>query len=79
MNVIFKTTSVILFISISACTVKYNYVWKEYPISPEKISNQINFTEGKEINIIKGETDNSKTSFGKVGWQELFGSLHLLQ
>ena len=46
----------ILFLFLTGCAIKHDYVWIEYPIAPEQITSQNSFTEGKEIRIIKGMT-----------------------
>jgi hypothetical protein len=69
-----KLVILILFLFFTGCTIKHDYVWKEYPLAPEQVPSQNSFTEGKEIRIIKGRSDDSKIFFGQVNAHYYEGS-----
>lgn len=69
----------ILFLVFTGCaTVKHNYIWREYPIASERIPSQNSFTEGQEIRIIKGKSNDSKIILGQFGRDQYYGSEQLL-
>ena len=63
-----------LLLFLNGCAIKNNYVWNEYPIASERISQKSNFIEGKEIRIIKGTSDESKKIFGWIGTYMYWGN-----
>jgi hypothetical protein len=73
----YKLVILILFFIFTSCAIsiiKHDYIWKEYPIASERISSQINFTEGQEISITKGKSNDSKIFLGSVGANQYYGS-----
>lgn len=62
-----------LFLLLSGCAIKHDYVWEEYPITAERIS-QYSFTAGQEIKILKGKSNDSKMLFSHIGPHKYFGS-----
>lgn len=70
----YKPVIVILFLILTGCAIKHDYVWNEYPITPERILSQISFTEGKEIRIIRGKSNDSKIFLGNVSAHQYYGS-----
>ena len=70
----YKPVILILFVILTGCTIKHDYVWNEYPIAPERISSQSGFTVGQEISIIKGKSNDSKIILGNVGAHQYYGS-----
>lgn len=78
MQMIYKPVIVILFVILTACSIRHDYVWKEYPIASDRISSQINFAKGQEISIIKGKSDHSTIFLGNVGAHKYYGSLQSL-
>jgi hypothetical protein len=85
MRLTHKLIIAILFLVLTGCGIiehKHDYTWKEYPITSERISPQVNFTEGREVNIIKGKTNDSKVLMGDLTilahTHKYYGSLQLL-
>ena len=77
MKIMSKLSSLLVVITIltlMGCAIKHDYVWIEYPIKPERVSSQNSFTEGKEIWIIKGKSDDSKIFLGNVGAHQYYGN-----
>lgn len=74
MKLIFRMVALFLIIILTSCMVKHNYIWEEYPISEERISADVSFSEGKELNIIKGATNDSTIFLGNVSKHHYFGS-----
>jgi len=70
----YKPVILILLLIITGCARKHDYIWNEYPITPDRISSQISFTEGQEIRIIKGKSNDSKIFLGNVGPLQYYGS-----
>jgi len=70
----YKPIVLILLLILTGCAIKHDYVWIEYPITPERISSQKGFTEGQEIGIIKGKSNDSKIFLGNVGAHQYYGS-----
>ena len=68
----------ILFLFLTGCTIKHDYVWNEYSIKPERISSQNVFTEGKKLKIIKGKASDSNILIGNVGVHHYYGSEQLI-
>lgn len=64
----------LLLLVLSGCTIKHDYKWNEHPITPDRILSQNSLTDGKEIGIIKGQSDNSKEILGQVGAHQYYGS-----
>ncbi|MCP3852722.1 MAG: hypothetical protein GY694_21220 [Gammaproteobacteria bacterium] len=69
-----KPILLILLINLSGCVIKHDYNWAEYPITAERISSQNSLTEDKEINVIKGTSDNSVILVGRIGLHAYYGS-----
>jgi len=65
---------ILLLIIITGCAIKHDYVWKEYPIKPERISSQTSFTEGQGIRIIKGKSNDATICLGIVGVHAFYGN-----
>lgn len=63
-----------IFLLINGCSIKHDYAWQPYLITPERISPEASFIEGQEIRIIKGKSNNSKIFLGSVGPHEYYGS-----
>jgi hypothetical protein len=78
MQMTYKPIILILFVVLSACSINHDYVWKEYPITSDRISSQSNFAQDHEISIIKGKSDQSKVFLGNVGAHKYYGNLQLL-
>ena len=74
MNTLFKSGILILVLMITSCTVRHDYIWQEYPITPERISSDVSFTEGQEINIVKGVSNDSTFFLGNVSKHHYYGS-----
>ena len=74
MQLTYKPLLLILILMLTGCGIKHDYVWTEYPITPDRISSQVSFTEGKEIGIIRGKSDDSKIFLGKVSAHQYYGS-----
>ncbi len=70
----YKPVILILFLFLTGCAIKHDYVWHEYAIAPERISSQNIFKEGQEIRIIKGKSNDSKIVLGSVGAHRYYGS-----
>lgn len=47
-----------LFLVLTGCA--HDYIWSEYPIDPARIASRESFTEGREIKIIKGKSEDAK-------------------
>ncbi|HEY3274993.1 MAG TPA: hypothetical protein VGJ94_00105 [Syntrophorhabdaceae bacterium] len=47
-----------LFLILTGCA--HEYVWTEYPIDPGRVASWENFTGGREINVTKGKSKDSK-------------------
>jgi hypothetical protein len=78
MKLTYKPIVITLFVILTGCTINHDYVWKEYPITPDRISLQINFTEGQQIRLIKGKSPDSKIFLGHVGAHHYYGTLQSL-
>ncbi len=63
-----------LFLVLCGCTVKHDYVWNEYSIRSERLVSKNSFTEGQEIRIIKGKSDDSNKLFAKIAHHHYYGS-----
>ena len=72
----YKAFVLILFFILTGCArpIKHDYIWNEYPITPERISFRNGFNVGQEIIIIKGKSNDSKIFLGNVGQHEYYGS-----
>jgi hypothetical protein len=73
MQLIYKSIIMMLFVVLSGC-ISHEYVWNEYPLVSGRISPQLRFTEGRELNIIKGKSDNSRILLGKAGLHRYYGT-----
>lgn len=74
MQLTYKFVILLLFLVITGCAIKHDYVWNEYQITPERILSEISFTEGQEIRIIKGKSNDAKICLGNVGPHQYYGS-----
>lgn len=74
MKLIHTLIFVLLSITFTGCAIKHDYVWNEYPITDERISSQVSFSEGQEIRIIKGKSNESNIFLGNVGAHQYYGS-----
>lgn len=68
----------IMFLVLTGCAIKHDYIWNVYPITPERISSCNSFSEGNEIRIMTGKSNNSKILLGSVGAHEYYGSNQML-
>ena len=64
----------LLFLVLAGCAIKHDYTWNEYTISSDRMPSQDNITEGREIRIIKGKSDDSKIFLGSIGLHQYYGS-----
>jgi len=78
MRAIYKAVVLVVIFLIAGCTIKHDYIWVEYPITPERLNLHDSFDESKEIRIIKGDSDDSQIFLGNVGAHHYFGSLQSL-
>ena len=51
MGAIYKPFVLVVFFLIAGCTIKHDYIWVEYPITPERLNLHDSFDESKEIRI----------------------------
>jgi len=66
-----------LLLILSGC-ISHNYTWTEYPIASNRISSSANFPEGREINIIKGKSNDANILLGTAGPHRYYGSVQSL-
>lgn len=81
MQQIYKPVILISLLILAGCTIKHNYVWDEFSIAPERISSLDSFTEGQELRIIKGKSDDSRILLGfyrQLDMHQFYGSLQSL-
>lgn len=64
----------VLLLVLSGCAIKHDYTWNEYQITSDRMPSQNSITEGREIRIIKGQSDNSKEFLASVGAHHYYGS-----
>ncbi len=69
-----KVFILVFLLVLTGCTIKHDYTWMEYPITSDRVPSQNSITEGREIRIIKGKSDNSKIFLGRVGAHHYYGS-----
>lgn len=59
---------------VAGCTFKHEYVWKEYPIQPAKISAKGSFPGNQELSVIQGESSKEIIFLGDVGPHKYYAS-----
>ena len=69
-----SSLGIFLLLILASCSIKHNYIWNEYPIAPGRISSEVNFDSGQEINIIKGTSNTEQMFLGNVGAHKYFGT-----
>jgi hypothetical protein len=74
----YKPVFLVLFLVLVSCAEERDYVWYEYPILSQWIPPQVSFTEGQDIKIIEGKSNDSKVFLGGVGRYRYYGSLQSL-
>jgi hypothetical protein len=73
-----RLITLLLFIILTGCSIKHDYVWNEYQIAPAKWTEEDNFEKGQVVTLIEGRAETSENLLGSVGAHEYYGSLQTL-
>ena len=68
----------LIFVFLTGCSIRHDYVWNEYQIAPAKWTSEDNFVNGKEIAIIEGTANTTEKMLGYVGAHKYYGNLQIL-
>ena len=79
MNFKYKSLVILFLLFTSGCSpIIHEYQWKEYKLTADRLPTQDNFTQGRVVKIIKGESDKTRKHMGVVGRHQYYASLQML-